>query len=73
MRRLGFAADSMRIVVLQDHNLKIPHAVLVVALEGKTLVLDTQIRRVVEARRIRHYQAIYSVNERQWWMHVPAR
>ena len=73
LRRLGFATDAMRIVVLQDTNLKIPHAVLVVTLDGKTLVLDNQIRRVVEARRIRHYQAIYSVNERNWWMHIPAR
>ena len=32
----------MRIVVLQDHNLGIAHAVLVVAHEGKTLVLDNQ-------------------------------
>ena len=73
LRRLGFAADTMRIVVLQDHNLRIAHAVLIVIFEGKTLVLDNQIRRVVEARRIRHYQPIYSVNEESWWMHVPVR
>jgi len=73
LRRLGYAADTMRIVVLQDHNLRIAHAILVVVLDGKTLVLDNQIRRVVEASRIRHYQPIYSVNEQNWWMHIPVR
>lgn len=66
---LGFSPDQMRVVVLQDLNLKIPHAILVVYVDGQPLVLDNQIKQVVHASRIRHYKPIYSINERNWWLH----
>lgn len=69
LRRLGFKADLMRIVVLQDLNLGIAHAVLVVHVGGKDLVLDNQIKQVVEAKTIRHYKPYYSINESAWWLH----
>ena len=69
LRALGWPTDKMRIVVLMDNNLRIPHAVLVVYHEGKTLVLDNQIRQVVTDNRIRHYRPIYSINEHAWWLH----
>ena len=69
LRRLGFPNDRMRIVVLQDLNLNIAHAVLVVYYNGQRLVLDNQIRRVVPASRIRHYKPYYSLNETTWWLH----
>jgi predicted transglutaminase-like cysteine proteinase len=71
LRELGFANDQMRIVVLDDLNLKIAHAVLVVYLRGQALVLDNQIPTVVPAERIRHYRPIYSINEDSWWLHRP--
>jgi predicted transglutaminase-like cysteine proteinase len=73
LRRLGWESNDMRIVVLQDGNLNLPHAVLVVRHDGKNLVLDNQLTIVTEARRIRHYQPIFSVNEESWWRHRPAR
>ena len=69
LAHLGFDKDQMRIVILQDLNLKVPHAVLVVYLDGKALVLDNQIKQVVSASRIRHYKPIYSINEKKWWIH----
>jgi predicted transglutaminase-like cysteine proteinase len=66
---LGFKAEEMRIVVVQDLNLKIPHAILIVYLDGEPLVLDNQIKQVVHASRIRHYKPIYSINEQNWWLH----
>ena len=69
LAHLGFDKDQMRIVILQDLNLKVPHAVLVVYLDGKALVLDNQIKQVVSASRIRHYTPIYSINEKKWWIH----
>ncbi|MCR9214526.1 MAG: transglutaminase-like cysteine peptidase [Proteobacteria bacterium] len=69
LRALGWSADDMKIVVLQDMNLGIAHAILVVHHDGKDLVLDNQIGQVVEATRIRHYRPIYSVNEVGWWRH----
>ncbi len=69
LRALGVGNDQMRIVVLQDLNLRTAHAVLVVFIGDQTLVLDNQIRQVVKAETIHHYRPIYSVNEEAWWLH----
>jgi predicted transglutaminase-like cysteine proteinase len=69
LRALGFDNDMLRVVVLQDLNLRVGHAVLAVYLDGEALILDNQIRRVVEDGRIRHYKPIYSINEHHWWLH----
>lgn len=71
LRALGWNFEHMRIVVLQDLNLRIAHAVLVVYRDGVAWVLDNQIKQVVAAGRIRHYRPFYSVNERNWWLHKP--
>ena len=69
LRALGFEAAEMRIVVLQDLNLRIAHAILVVYRQGRALVLDNQVRGVIPAETIRHYRPIYSINEEHWWRH----
>ncbi|MEH6545883.1 MAG: transglutaminase-like cysteine peptidase [Sneathiella sp.] len=69
LRALGWSADDMKIVVLQDMNLGIAHAILVVEFNGENLVLDNQIGQVINANRIKHYRPIYSVNEIGWWRH----
>jgi len=69
LRDLGVDPAAMRIVVLQDLNLGVAHAVLVVWHDGRPLVLDNQIDAVVEDRVINHYRPIYSINERHWWLH----
>jgi len=61
-----------RIVVLQDANLGIPHAVLAVYLDGDTLILDNQVNEIISHKNIRHYIPIYSVDEKQWWIHLPS-
>jgi predicted transglutaminase-like cysteine proteinase len=69
LRELGWPVDALRIVVLLDENLKLPHAVLVVRMDGRTYVLDNQIEQVVTDDRIHHYRPIYSINEKAWWLH----
>lgn len=71
LRALGFPDDQLRIVVLEDLNLRIGHAVLAVYLGGEILVLDNQVDAVVPASRIHHYQPLYSINEARWWLHRP--
>jgi len=71
LRLLGHENAKMRIVVLQDLNLRIPHAVLIVSLNDRFWVLDNQIPQVVDATSIRHYRPIYSVDEKHWWLHKP--
>jgi len=69
LRQLGFAADRLRIVVLQDLNLGVPHAVLIVFVKGRAMLLDNQISDVIPASAVHHYRPIYSINEKAWWFH----
>ncbi len=71
LKQLGFKESDMRIVVLQDTNLRIPHAVLAVKYKNDTVIMDNQIEEVVSHRHIVHYVPIYSVNEKNWWMYLP--
>ena len=73
LRKLGVASLDMRVVVLNDLNLKVQHAILAVYVGNKTYVLDNQTRRVQPAELIYHYQPIYSVTEGAWWMHLIAQ
>ncbi|HYM30173.1 MAG TPA: transglutaminase-like cysteine peptidase [Candidatus Cybelea sp.] len=68
---LGYDDSRIRLVVLNDLNLKIPHAVLVVNSGDKAWVLDNQVAQVVDAASIHHYQPIYAVNLSGWWMYRP--
>jgi len=72
LKRLGIPTDKMRIVVLEDLNLDLAHAVLVVELEGTTYVLDNQVSAVLRDSVIFHYKPVYSINEHGWWMHRAA-
>lgn len=67
----GVHPSLMRLIVLNDLNLRRPHAVLAVVDQGELLILDNQIRQVVPARRIRHYRPIYALNADGWWLPRP--
>lgn len=69
LRALGFSNDELRIVVVQDLNLRLGHAILAVYLDGDALILDNQVRQVVRSASIHHYKPIYSINEQYWWLH----
>jgi len=71
LRWLDFSPAELRIVVLQDTNLRIPHAVLAVADRDDILILDNQIQEVISHQSIVHYLPVYSINEQHWWIHLP--
>lgn len=71
LKRLGFDVNKMRVVVVQDTNLRIPHAVMSIDRAGEILILDNQIKEVISDRYIYHYVPVYSINEKSWWMHLP--
>ena len=71
LKQLGFAVENMRVVVVQDTNLRIPHAVMALNQNDDILILDNQIKQVISHKRIFHYVPVYSVNEKNWWMHLP--
>lgn len=75
LQHLGFPEDDLRVVAVKDLNLKVGHAILVVFWADprngnrRALVLDNQIKKVVDARAIRHYQPVFSINKEHWWRH----
>jgi len=71
MKWLGYDVKEMRVVVVQDTNLRIPHAVMAISSNDDILILDNQIEEVISHADIFHYVPVYSVNEESWWMHVP--
>jgi predicted transglutaminase-like cysteine proteinase len=71
LRWLDYPTDDARIVVLQDTNLRIPHAVLAVSRGQDIAILDNQVSQVVSHHDIVHYRPVYSVNEKSWWLHLP--
>ena len=71
MKWLGYDVNAMRVVVVQDTNLRIPHAVMAIENNNDILILDNQIEEVISHADIFHYVPVYSVNENSWWMHVP--
>jgi len=70
LRWLGYPRDDLRIVVVQDTNLRVPHAILAVGRGDEILVLDNQVREVLPHRQVVHYAPVFSVNERGWWIHT---
>jgi len=71
LKALGFEDEEMKLVVLQDTNLRIPHAILVVKFQGDFLIMDNQIKEVISHKHILHYAPIYAVNQKSWWMYLP--
>ncbi len=67
LRDLGWPVSAMRVVVVQDMNLNLVHAILAVDTDGKRVILDNQLAVLVEPKRIKHYRPIYAVNEDGWW------
>jgi predicted transglutaminase-like cysteine proteinase len=71
LKKLGFDMEKIRLVVLQDTNLRIPHAVLAVESPNDTLIMDNQVDEVISHKYILHYVPVYAVNEMKWWMFLP--
>lgn len=69
LKALGVPIEDMRVVALQDMNLNLGHAVLVVYVDDQPLMLDNQIASVVPANSIKHYNPVFSINEAGWWLH----
>ncbi len=70
LRKLGFAVDDMRIVLLEDTIRNVCHSVLAVKLNGEIYVLDNLTDLVLSHQRYKQYVPKYSVNEYHRWIHV---
>ena len=72
LKALGFPAEQMRIVVLNDTNRRLAHAVLVVDIGPYELVLDSLNRRIRLWSEVLYYRPIYWINESAWQL-TPGR
>ncbi len=70
LQELGFSNEQLRIAVVNDTVRNLPHAVLVVELEGRTFILDSLIDVVVGHEALRQYVPQYSVNRTHRWAHI---
>ncbi|MCW5774192.1 MAG: transglutaminase-like cysteine peptidase [Rhodospirillaceae bacterium] len=70
LRKLGWSADRLRIVVLMHHTRRELHAVLVAYANGTAYVLDNLMSSVVEQGAVPYYQPYYSINEQAWYHHT---
>lgn len=71
LRELGVPNRAMRVVVLHDTRRQVDHAVLVVTVGTRTLVLDNLSPDIVSAAATADYHAYYSINETGWWLYLP--
>jgi predicted transglutaminase-like cysteine proteinase len=71
LRRLGFAREQLRMVVVRDVARDLAHAVLAVYLEDEVYILDNLTNAILPQERVVHYVPYYSVNETTRWAHVP--
>jgi predicted transglutaminase-like cysteine proteinase len=71
LKQLGVPIADMRVVIVMDLNLNIPHAILAVNTETETYILDNQNTDIVLDSSIRHYRPYYSINEQAWWVYRP--
>lgn len=69
LKRLGVDISEMRLVILQDENLRAAHAILAVKYQDKYMILDNQVDAVLPDTQILHYRPVYSINEGGWWLH----
>jgi predicted transglutaminase-like cysteine proteinase len=72
LRILGWAPERLWMIILQDMNLNVTHAVLAAKLGDKTMILDNQVTDLVEQSRIRHYRPIFGLSEAGWVIYRPA-
>jgi len=70
LRRLGFAPERLRLVVLHDAARDLAHAVLAVFLDDGVRVLDNLAADVLPQQQLTHYQPYYSLNEVATWLHT---
>jgi predicted transglutaminase-like cysteine proteinase len=70
LRQLGFAAEQLRLVVVQDVVRDLAHAVLAVYLDDRVYILDNLTKAVLPQEEMDHYVPYYSINETTRWAHV---
>ncbi len=73
LRALGWPAERLRVVVVQDNARDLVHAALIAYHGANAFVLDIEIAEVTDHRAIARYAPIFSISENGWWSYkVPS-
>lgn len=70
LRQMGFGAEQLRLVVVQDVVRDLAHAVLAVYVDGDVFILDNVTSEVRSQADVAEYAPYYSVNEQARWAHA---
>ncbi|GAB2179446.1 transglutaminase-like cysteine peptidase [Dongia sp. agr-C8] len=75
LKEAGVPPENMRIFSVRVRSLGgIGHAILVVYQGNKAWVLDNRTKSVMDASLIKlEFQPVMSLNENQWWYHLPSK
>lgn len=71
LRRLGFEAKQLRLVVVRDVLRDVAHAVLAVHVDEDVFILDNLFQAVLPQQMVNQYLPYYSVNEKARFSHLP--
>ena len=66
---LGFARDDMRLIIARDLVRNADHAVLIVEVDGGSVVLDNATDRLLDGRLPNDYRPILSFSRNAKWVH----
>lgn len=69
LRALGIPQSKMRLAIVYDRVMRMPHALLVVYQGDDVKVLDNQNPAVMNSADITRYKPIYSISQVAWWRH----
>lgn len=69
LRALGFPQNKMRLAIVYDRVMRMPHALLIVYQGSEAKVLDNQNPAVMDSAEITRYKPIYSISQVAWWRH----
>lgn len=72
LRLMGYSADQLRMVVVNDLRRDVPHAVLAAYVDGRIFILDNLTNQVRAQSKVAEYVPYYSVNEKARWTHAAA-
>lgn len=67
LRRLGFPASALRVTLVRDVRAAEFHAVLLVALGARVVLLDNHGDVVTDPDALTRYVPILAMNEDRWW------
>lgn len=63
----GVPDSAMRVVVVHDRQTGQDHAILIVTVDGRDLVLDNMTTTVDPIENVTRYRAYYAINNSGWW------